>query len=356
MATFRQHLVALMALCLLLGACAGGEEPAAPAEGEAAGGGTEAGAATDPAPATGAETGGEEAPPEDVLDVSFGASALPSSIGLLAAIIRDQGLDAEHGLNMTFTEFAPDQAEQAILTGQVDTGFFPVVSLAQVRAEGQEVVFLRPLQANHGSLIVRADSEYESLEDLQGQTIATLNPVSGIYTSMQVLAAELGMDWEGDFELVSAPPPGLVAFIETGEVEAIVHFEPTVSALLATGEYRSVMSLNDAWQELTGAPLFMLGVAARQSWVDENPEAASRLAALFEDLLTQIAENPELLRDYQEELGLDDEAMDIAVEAMSGIYIPQGAEEIQDNVQLILERSLELGIIPEIPETVFVDV
>lgn len=292
---------------------------------------------------------------DEVLEVSFGASGMPSSIGLLSAIIQDEGLDEQHGLDMSFSEFAPDQAEQAILTGQVDTGFFALVAQANVQAEGQDVVFLRPLQANHGAMLVRDDSDYESLEDLQGQTVATLSPVSGIYTSMQVLAAEIGLDWEQDFDVISGPPPALVGFIESGEVEGIVHFEPTVSSLLSTGNYRAIMTPTETWEESTGAPLFMLGVAARQAWIDEHPEAASRLVDVFDELLEMIDSDPEIIRNYQAELDLDDEAMDIAVERMADIYIPETAEDVEENVDHILDRSLELGVIPEIPDTVFVD-
>lgn len=341
----RRFTLFVSALALALTACGGaGDDQAAtgsPGDGEA----TEDAAD----PQEGTTDGGDG----EVLEVSFGASGMPSSIGLLAAIIRDENLDERHGLNMTFREFAPDQAEQAILTGQVETGFFAPVALANVREEGQDVVFLRALQANHGAVIVRDDSDYESLEDLRGQTIATLSPVSGLYTSMQVLAAEIGLDWENDFNLVSGPPPGLIGFIETGEVEAIVHFEPNVSSLLASGNYRAVMTPTEAWEEETGVPLFMLGLTAREAWVRDNPEAASRLVALFDELLELIDSDPDIIRNYQEDLGLDDDAMDIAVERMAEIYITEHVSEIEDNVQHILERSLELGVIDEMPDTVF---
>lgn len=340
----KRYLFGGVALCLALAAC-GTDTTSDEADD---------GVGADEAADDGSSDSDQEEP-EDVIEVSFGASGMPSSIGLLAAIIEDEGYAEAHGLDLTVREFAPDQAEQAILTGQVDTGFFAVVALANVREEGQDVVFLRPLQANHGAVIVRDDSDYDSLEDLQGQSIATLTPVSGLYTSMQVLAAELGLDWESDFDIISGPPPGLISFIETGEVEGIVHFEPSVSSLLASGDYRAVMTPTEAWEEQTGAPLFMLGLAARESWVEDNPEAARRLVAVFDDLLEGIDSDPEIIRNYQEDLGLSDEAMDIAVERMSDIYIPESIAEVEDNVRLILERSQELGVIAEVPDRIFVD-
>lgn len=346
MTTPTKHLLLglLLALTLVAAGCGQEEAPEAAPDDDA----TDASADDD-------GDDDEDDADDEVYEVSFGASALPSSIGLLAAIIEDNEMDAAHGLDLEFSEFAPDQAEQAVLTGQVDTGFFPVVSLGEVRAEGEDVVFLRPLQANHGALVVRDEDPYESLEDLVGERVGTLDPVSGIYTSMQVLAAEIDLDWEGDFEVISGPPPGLISFLETGEVEAIVHFEPNVSRLVATGDYRSIMVPTEEWEELTGQPLFMLGVAARESWVEDNTEAARRLVALFDELLGEIEGNPELLGEYQEELELDDEAMEIVEERMPGIYITDDAEAVSDNVDYILERSVELGILDEVPDRVFWD-
>lgn len=341
-------------LAMLLAACGGGSDDASSSDGQATD--SEPTESTETDDATQAETSPEASTPAgDPIQISFGASAGTSAIGLLANVIKGEGIDREHGLDMQISEFAPDQAEQAILTGQVDTGFFALVSWAKVQNEGEDVALLAPLMENHGAVLVREDSDVQSLEDLEGRRIATLSPVSGLYTSMQVLAAELGLSWEEDFEVISGPPPGLVAFLENGDVDAIVHFEPTVSQLLSTGNYRVVMTPSDAWEEQTGAPLFMLGVAAQQSWVDENAEAAQRLVDVIRDATTRLSEDPGLIENYQDELELSDEEIAIAKERMSGIYIPQPAEELDEDVRTILDRSVELGVIDDYPEDIFAD-
>jgi ABC-type nitrate/sulfonate/bicarbonate transport system substrate-binding protein len=334
---------ALVAFLLLPAACggggttAGGEQTAAQEEaGTTSPGATEAG--------TGAETA----------TVRFAASAPPSSIALMADIIEGEGLDEKHGLDLEFSEFAPDAAEQALLTGQVDAGFFAIVSLAKVRAEGQDIAFLAPIQTNHGAVIVSADSDYQSLEDLQGQKVATLSPVSGLYTSMQVLAAEVGLDWAEDFEVISGPPPGLVAFLEGGDVEAIVHFEPTVSSLLAGDKYRVVMTPAETWQETTGSPLLMLGLAASQQWIDDNPDVARRLAEMMQETTQLMSSDTELLGEYLANFDLSPEVVEIAKERMAQIYIPDDPSEVEETARLILDRSKELGIIDEVPDPVFV--
>lgn len=323
-------------------------------------------ASGEPSPPDAAENGetddpttdSEDSPPdeaatedsEELTTVRYGSSGPPGAMGLLTTIITDLGIDADNGIQLETSEFAPDQAETALLTGQVDVGFFALLSAVNTRAEGQDLVFLRGLQANHGGLLVKADSPYESLEDLVGEKVATLNPVSGIYTSMQVLAAEIGLDWEQDFELLSAPPPGLVTLIETGEVEAILHFEPTVSSMTSGGDYRAIMIPNDVWREQTGGPLFMLGLATRQSWLDENPDVAARVVASFDEVLQSIADDPSIIEDYNDDwLNLEDDVLEQYIQRMSGMFVSESNEEIQENVERILSRAAELGAIEEAP-------
>ncbi|HUG86972.1 MAG TPA: ABC transporter substrate-binding protein [Euzebya sp.] len=357
----------LLLLCLVATACAGGSdddaaevdvtdapEAADPADDPQA---TPADAATDAATDAETEAPEDEAttaePAGDPVTVRFASSAPPSSIALLSDVIVGEGLDTANGIILEPVEFTPDAAEQAILTGQAEAGFFALVSWAKVRAEGQDIVMLGPIQTNHGAVLVRADSEYESLEDLQGQRIATLSPVSGLYTSMQVLAAQLGLSWTDDFEVISGPPPGLVAFLEGGDVEAIVHFEPTVSQLLSSGDYRAVMTPAEAWEEATGEPLLMLGVAAPREWVDANPEAAAGLDQAIRDALTLLAGEPEVIRQYLSEFDLDEATLDVAAERMAEIYIPESGAEIEAIAETILNESVALGIIDEAPTPVF---
>lgn len=340
----------VLTLCLLSSACAG-EEGGGDAGDEAADATESTTADSGDAAEAGDSTATESS--EELPTVRFASSAPPSSIALLSDVIVGEGLDTANGIALEPVEFTPDAAEQAILTGQADTGFFALVSWAKVRAEGQDIVMLGPIQTNHGAVLVQADSEFETLEDLQGQRIATLSPVSGLYTSMQVLSAQLGLSWTDDFEIISGPPPGLVAFLEGGDVEAIVHFEPTVSQLLASGNYRAVMTPAEAWEESTGEPLLMLGVAAPRAWVDANPEAAAGLEQAVRDALTLLAGDQEVIREYLSAFDLDEATLDIAVERMAEIYIPESGEEVEAIAETILNESVELGIIDEAPTPVF---
>lgn len=338
----RIYPVIAVVAALMLAACAGrGEEEDDPES------------ASDATPETGEES---DEPPEDEISVTIGTSTLPSAAGLVSAVIDEEGLAEQHGLDVSWSDFAPDQAELAVLTGQVDAGFFPIIQLANVRAEGEDVVFIRPLQANHTAVVVREDSPYERLEDLRGETIAMLDPVSGVYTSMQVVTDLVyGLSLEDDFDVRSAPPPGQIAFLEGGDVEAIVIHEPHPSILESSGDYRIVNTPNETWEDEIGMPMFMIGISARESWISDNEEAARRIDSMYGEALSLISENPEIMRDFQDEMELSDEAMDLAIDRMGEIFIADSGAEISESVDTVLEVSLDLGIIEEMPDRVFAD-
>lgn len=334
---------------LLLAACASDEPEAAPTESEEA-----AADPTDAASDPDTETEAADDEPMELIDVRWGGASGPSQAGLRDAIITDRDLDEKHGLNLDITALAPDQAELAVLTGQVDVGFLPLISWANAVAEGEDLVVLDLTSHNHGALLVRADSEYETVDDLVGGTIATLNPVSSMYTSTQVILSQMGIAWPDDFEVLSGPPPALIGFIESGEVDAIVHFEPNVCRLVSSGNYRLIWGLDEQWQELTGNSLPLTGFVARRSWLEENPGVADRIREMGRDLGDTIAGNPEVIAEYADLLELEgEEQINCAMERMAPQYEPFSEEESIETASLFLDTAVDEGIIEDYPDTIF---
>ena len=282
--------------------------------------------------------------------VIFATNAGGSAMGLVTQVIKRHALDLKHGVDLDLKPFDPADAEKAVVIGVVEAGPFVPISWATVNLEGQEVSFLAPVYRNHGSVLVRTDAPYQSLADLKGKRIATLGHISGLYTSMQVLSRELGMDWEKDFNLVSGPAPAVVAALERGEAEAGIPFEPNTSRLLETGKYRELMNPNDVWQQLTGSSLFLVGLAARQRWIDENPETARAIKAAVLDATRYIREHPEVFEEERELLGIaSEEHLALVKQRMAPIYLPEQDTAMVRSIEQIITRSVELGILPDKP-------
>jgi NitT/TauT family transport system substrate-binding protein len=285
-----------------------------------------------------------------VRDVIFATSAGGSAMGLITAVVKRHGFDERHGVNLDLKPFDPADAEKAVLIGSVEVGFFVPISWAHVNLEDQAVSFLLPLYTNHGALLVRTEAPYQTIADLRGKPVATLGQISGLYTSMQVLVRKLGMDWERDFELVSGPAPAVVAAMERGDVEAGLPFEPNTSALLASGKYRELLNPNETWLQLMGSPLFMVGLAAKQSWIDENRDTARAVKAAILDATRYLRERPEVFDEERELLGIQSEAhLALVKQRMGRIFLPEQDPAMVRSIDEIINQAVELGIVAEKP-------
>ncbi len=292
-----------------------------------------------------------QAPTARPRTVVFGTNAGGSAMGLVTSVVKRHGLDLRHGVDLDLKPFDPADGEKAVVIGTLEVGIFVPVSWAIVNHEGQDISFLAPIYRNHGAVLVRADAPYQQMADLRGKKIATLGQISGLYTSMQVLMREMGLDWEKDFELVSGPAPAVAAALERGDVEAAVPFEPNSSLLLSTGKYRELLNPNEAWRQITGSAMFLVGLAARQRWIDQNPDTARAVKATILDATRYIREHPDVFEEEREALGIQSAAhLALVKQRMADIYLPEQDPALVRSIEEIIDRSVELGIAPAKPQ------
>lgn len=304
--------------------------------------------------ATGSEDGGTGGS-DSLTEVTFGATHPPSSIGTVAAVMEEHKFAEDCGVAVEFREFAPEEADIALLSGQSDIGYFGYNSWAGSDEKLQKLAMLAPLQAEHSTLFVPEDSPARRLEDLQGRQIGMLASVSGQYQDFNLLTAEMGLDLEEDFEVVTGPPPGVEAFLKRGEVDAALLFEPNSTRLMLEGGFRPIFSLTEQWASLTGDPLYMLGISANRAWLEEgNQQAAACVVSAVRKATEMLANDPSVYEGMEEVLGATSpEHLEQLAENLGKIYTPQSAEEAEDAIRAQLEQAAEFGIVPEVPDEIF---
>lgn len=338
----RATFAATLALAMGAFTACGSEDPdttAAPAEGES----TESTESTDST---------------DLPVVQFGATTNPSSIGTVAAVIEQENLDEACGIQLEFTQFSPDAADIALLSGQTNVGYFGYNSWAGSPDKLDRLRMIAPLQAEHGTLYVPEGSSAQTLEDLKGKKIALLPPVSGQYQDFRLLVAKMGMSLEEDFSPVTGPPPAIEAFLRRGEVDAAILFEPNATNLERSGGFRPIFSLNEQWESLTGNPLYMLGVSANADWLEDGHDAEAACAVeAVRGATRMLAEDPSVYEGLSDILGAEDAAhLEALTENLGSIYTPETAEEAEEAIKAQLDEAAELGVIPSAPDTVFTPV
>lgn len=99
-----------------------------------------------------------------------------------------------------------------------------------------------------------------------------------------------------DVEVIFGPATANLALFERGDVEGVLLPEPTATRLVARGA-RQIAHLGELWQKAnnTNVPTFLVGLAARRRWVEDNRDTATRIARLFTLANRSIHDRPALL-------------------------------------------------------------
>lgn len=155
---------------------------------------------------------------------------------------------AELGIELELVTFAGGGAEAAaaLATGSLPltyNGFNPALRLAAAGGDAK-LVGLAAWDPTVGSgIVVRADSDIETLEDLEGKKIAYLTGTNRHSTLSKALDL-VGLttnDIESLHLNIDASGPALLR----GDIDAIVESDNTVQRLIDTGEVRRLFDGND---------------------------------------------------------------------------------------------------------------
>ena len=255
------------------------------------------------------------------IEVSVAAAG---ATGLLVRLVKDLRLDRKNGIELGIVPLTVADAERAVVQGRVPVGIFNPISAARAAAEGYPLKLFAPMLVNHNYLVVRADSPYRRVEDLQGKPVGSLSKISGTYNTLTAILLLKGLgDPERYLQLRFGEAVPLIALLERGDVEAIAVFEAHVSRLLASGRYRTVMDFNEEFRRLTAADNLFIALAAHPEWVLRNPELARRIRQTLADGVAAFRSNPAgyLERYGREIFGLDSPAeIQLAARRLPPLY------------------------------------
>src|SRR5690606_4705400 len=122
--------------------------------------------------------------------------------------------------------------------------------------------------------------------------IAAVTRTSGTYQSFYTVARMLGVDVEKECQVVFGAPEAGRRFLETGAVEAFNIYEPFPTNMIAAGNTRELVRVRDAWKQLVGKDMMLLGVVAYEDWIKQNPDLAKKIATVTREAVDWIHQNP----------------------------------------------------------------
>ena len=282
-----QAVVLLGVLALVAAACSGADEPAADGVGEAA-------SSDEPT----------------VVRFAFAPDAV---MDYLVDSGRLAELEEEWNVRLEMTEAFDEFAFFAGGHGDVVSTSSHEVALLEQETDIATVTFGR-YNHNHIQMLVRSDSDYETLEDLVGQRIAV-----GSQGSMSPWGAFAAQEYDldftfegGDFEIVLNDHAANPELLVRGDVEACLCPTELASAQHAEGDIRALYdaTISEIWRDENGHHGIMQNVfTATEEFYDAHPREIAFFLALWQDGIDAWhADSEAIIRDYPHHFNVEGDA------------------------------------------------
>jgi NitT/TauT family transport system substrate-binding protein len=174
--------------------------------------------------------------------------AAMQAVGTFSWIVHGMetfGYDTLNGIDVVGTTYASKAAvEIALRGGDADVIVDDFLGPVLLRANGIEATAIFPYATAVGGLVVGADSEIDSLEDLEGATIAASSLDDKSLIILRALTiTQHGFDVQNDSEVVAASPPLMSELIGSGEADAALPLWHWVARMEAAGTARELMTV-----------------------------------------------------------------------------------------------------------------
>lgn len=196
-------------------------------------------------------------------------NAAMQAVGTFSWIVHGMdtfGFDLLNGIDVVGTTYASKAAvEIALRGGEADVIVDDFLGPVLLRSNGVPVTAIFPYATAIGGLVVGNDTGIDSLDDLQGKTIAagSLDDKSLIILRALTIS-QYGFDVQDAAEVVAASPPLMSQLVGSGEADAGLPLWHWVARMEASGIATELMTIAEM-QEMLGLPsgLPNLIVAAR---------------------------------------------------------------------------------------------
>lgn len=221
--------------------------------------------------------------------------AFPSDpAGIPLVVIQELGLDEKYGFVAEIVEVDPDAAATNILIGGADVAVEQdAVNASLGQAQGYDMVVFYPSLNTMMSMVVLEDSPHQTPADLIGLRVGHFGVDSGTTSVIATMLKELyGIDFFTDYDLREAGPAALPELLISGEVDAIINYEPLALRAVLEGPGRYVFEPAKAWAaENAGWSPYLTNLAASSAWLEGNPEVALGVLDAWEEAVQIITDS-----------------------------------------------------------------
>ncbi|MBP5607669.1 MAG: ABC transporter substrate-binding protein [Lachnospiraceae bacterium] len=269
-----------------------------------------------------------------------GSGVLSDTLG----VARDKGFFEEEfkeldvKVNFIPMTGAGPAINEALASGDLDIAEYGDVPLVNGQANGidTKLISFAGLD-NAGSLVSAPGTDYKSITDLKGKTIATQRGAFMHRVLTNILAAE-GLSIN-DIEFVNANMQDSVVMLETGSVDAIIASNAKLSKLVNEG-YNVVVDVVNEHPEFVASS----GTAARRTFIEENPAIIKAYVRALIRAAKYEYDNPEIQIEQFKTSGESEEAFEYLFPQHKHYYsvapVEGEVENFKDTLKFLIDNEL----------------
>ena len=221
---------------------------------------------------------------QEPIKVKIARLAFPSLTTLMVDVVKDQGLDKKHGVELEPQSFGAVSAYYAALaTGEVDMLPAGPHVLQKMRLEGVPIRAVLTYARLNALAVITGDPTIKTIVDLKGKSIAA-DMGSSEYQILALYGRSQGVVFGKDVTVVQAGPPLARTQLQARRVDAAMTWEPSATLTLRDNpEYRTILTGDMAWKQIAKADGWELILAVREDFLKRSPQAVPRLQRMFQD-------------------------------------------------------------------------
>jgi ABC-type nitrate/sulfonate/bicarbonate transport system substrate-binding protein len=210
------------------------------------------------------------------------------STGLVPHIAETLDLYSKHGVEVDSQKLDSGDTNvmaEGVLRGTYDIAIMTTDAALTLIGRSLENSEQAPIQivgdtvAGLSNIVVAESSDYETIGDLIGKRVGVSSLSSAHVAYFTNYLDRTGAASTDDFNLVPVPSDTMFAALQTGDVEAFIHSEPTTALAVATGEARVLIPASEMQVQNESR----VSIVASRDFIEASPEALERyLSAMTE--------------------------------------------------------------------------
>lgn len=230
----------------------------------------------------------------------------PTGMGIAKLVHDNGGVDGNQKYEFTKYDDAA-LATADLVAGKIDIACLPTNTAASLYNKTQKVTTLAINCLNSLYIMTKTGVEINSLSDLEGKTIYTIQNgtpaaiLTHLLAESNVNATVKTSIGAGDDEKVIAAPTDLAPLLIAGKLDIALVPEPVATAAplqIASQNkdytYKVAINLTDAWNGISASPVAMGCVVANSNFASNNKDKVNAFLSEYEASINFISDSKNL--------------------------------------------------------------